>query len=591
MRTGLRSESGQAILLTTLSLVFICGMVGLVVDLGWGHYTHRVTQAAADAAALAAASKALADVGQTGTPTCAINVQCQELAPCPGSGNLESGCQYAGQNGITQGGAGGRQSVQLAAGTTATAPNVPNVPGLAYWTQAVTTQTTPQLFSAVLGNPYLTVAARATGAVYPMSVTPSVYLLNRSSDCFVSALGIGLVCGQDFLAAIGAVVNAGGGIYMASSNPSNTALPNVAAGTIIGTAQVTSPFTYLMGQGGISTLGTSSWTRAPRNGFPDGENFRDPMRGKGQPAPPSGLADVPVPGGVIVGGLFGSTRSLAPGNYYATDLDGHATGLPVTVAGNVAFTDGGSPPCNGFCNYVFFGGLVTGALSTTTFSPGRYIFAGAQPIDGAPGVGLTLGANSTVKDLTPLVAGKATGNSDAGEIFVFTNKDYPGLQLPLAIQSSGLSFPQVRAGFQGGLGLTVTLHGLNASQASVPSELKRFAPVLMWQDQANTTLRYNADGTLDLSCGSPCTRILEFPGSQEMILQGSNNGGQPGVNLYGTIYAPRAAWTTELGILPGDAIAGPLQIITGALQMAVFTKLDVTPVPVPLTRMVAFLIE
>ena len=48
---------------------------------------------------------------------------------------------------------------------------------------------------------------------------------------------------------------------------------------------------------------------------------------------------------------------------------------------------------------------------------------------------------------------------------------------------------------------------------------------------------------------------------------------------------------TELGILPGDAIAGPLQLITGALQMAVFTKLDVTPVPAPLTRMVAALIE
>ena len=82
----------------------------------------------------------------------------------------------------------------------------------------------------------------------------------------------------------------------------------------------------------------------------------------------------------------GSTRSLAPGNYYATDLLGRATGLPVAIAGNVAVPDGNSPPCGGFCNYVFFGGLVTGALSTTTFSPGRYVFAGAQPVEGAPGV-------------------------------------------------------------------------------------------------------------------------------------------------------------------------------------------------------------
>ena len=107
--------------------------------------------------------------------------------------------------------------------------------------------------------------------------------------------------------------------------------------------------------------------------------------------------------------------------------------------------------------------------------------------------------------------------------------------------NSGLSFPQVRAGFQGGLGFTATLHGLNASHASVPSELKRFAPVLLWQDQANTTLKYTGDGTLDISCGSISSRILEIPGSQEMILQGSKSGDQAGVNLYGTIYSPRGS--------------------------------------------------
>ena len=69
-----------------------------------------------------------------------------------------------------------------------------------------------------------------------------------------------------------------------------------------------------------------------------------------------------------------------------------------------------------------------------------------------------------------------------------------------------------------------------------------------------------------------------------MILQASTSGGQPGVNLYGTIYSPRAAWITELGLLPGDTIRGPVQIIAGALQMAVFTNLDVTPLPNPLTR-------
>lgn len=103
---------------------------------------------------------------------------------------------------------------------------------------------------------------------------------------------------------------------------------------------------------------------------------------------------------------------------------------------------------------------MTAAGISTTFSPGRYVFAGAQPLAGGPGVALMLGANSTVRDLTPLVDGKAAQNSDAGEIFIFTDSKFPGLQLPQAIQESGLSFPQAIAGFQGGLGYTATLHGL-----------------------------------------------------------------------------------------------------------------------------------
>ena len=114
-----------------------------------------------------------------------------------------------------------------------------------------------------------------------------------------------------------------------------------------------------------------------------------------------------------------------------------------------------------------------------------------------------------MKDLTPLVGGQATQNSDAGEIFIFTDSNYPGLQIPTAITNIGLSFPQVTAGFQGGLGYTATLHGLNASNASVPADLATFAPVLFWQDQVPTPrLKYTSSGALDLSCGSPCTNVL-----------------------------------------------------------------------------------
>jgi hypothetical protein len=573
------------------------GMLGLVVDLGLGRFQHRIAQSAAESAALSAASKALESIGQGDTPSCSFNASCQGATACPAPGTLNSACLYAAQNGFTNGGVSGRQTVMIAADVGSSAPNVPAISDGIYWAQVTTGQTSKQGFSSVLGKEEMSVRVRATAAILNRPMRQSLYLLNRQSDCVVSALGIGLVCGMDFLGLIDANVNAAGGITMASANARGTLLPQVAAGTVIGTAQFTSSYTHILGNGGINTLGLSNWSPAPVNGFPDSDDFRDPMRGKGQPPAPTGLVDRPVPGGIITGNLLsnllsGSPTNLPPGNYYATNpLTGAPLGTPVTVVGNVQFTDGANPPCGGFCNYVFYGGLVTAAASVTTFSPGRYVFAGAQPVQGGPGVALSLGANSVVRDLTPLVNGQAAQNSDAGEIFVFTDSQFSGLQVPAAIQNSGLSLPHATAGFQGGLGFKLTLHGLNSESSAVPANLKTFAPTVIWQDQANTTVRYQSNGTLDVSCGGLCSRILSVPGSQQMILQGSQSGGQPAVNIYGTIYGPRGSWITTLGLLPGDTIAGPLQIITGALQMAIQTRLDLSTLNSPIRRRVVALVE
>ena len=583
-------RSGQTLLMSTLALTVLFGIVGVALELGWGMYIRTLAQSAADAAALGSASQALSTIGQNASASvCGVSVTCQSMTSCPSTGNLQSGCLYAQQNGFTPGGSGGHQTIQVSGGN-GTPPGVSNVPGIIYWTQAQAHQTIPPLFSAVLGSVGLTTGAKATAAIFPHPVTPSVYLLNRSSDCFASLLNLGVVCGEDFLALLGSTVNARGGIYMASSNPTGTFLPNVAAATVVGSANVTAPFTYIMGNGGINTLGMTNWNSAPQNGFADGDDFRDPMRGKGQPPVPTGLPNHPVPGGVILGSLLGGTTVLPPGNYYSTNpLTGQALGTPITITGNVTFSDGTSPACSGFCNYVFYGGLVTAALSTTTFSAGRYVFAGAAAVSGLPSVGLTVGLNAVVKDATPLVGGQITQNTDAGEIFIFTDTNYSGLQLPTAL--NGLSLPQVQAGVQGGTGFSVTLHGLNASNSAVPSDLQTFSPVLFWQDQANTTLSYKPDGSLDTSCGSICSHILSVPGSQQMIIGASQVGGQPGVNLYGTIYSPRASWITLLGLLPGDTIRGPVQFITGSLQTAINTTLDVTPLPNPMTRLTVSLVQ
>ena len=57
---GIRSRSGQVLLMVTFSLVAMTGMFALAVDLGWGQYLQRNAQKAADAAALAAAYRVFA---------------------------------------------------------------------------------------------------------------------------------------------------------------------------------------------------------------------------------------------------------------------------------------------------------------------------------------------------------------------------------------------------------------------------------------------------------------------------------------------------------------------------------------------------
>ncbi|MEO8128347.1 MAG: pilus assembly protein TadG-related protein [Bryobacteraceae bacterium] len=583
----------MALLLFSLTAPFLLIMLALVLDVGWSYYTNKRAQNAADAAAMAAVSQVLTQVGSGGTVNCGGTAVCQGAGSCPASGNLQTACQYAAANGFVDGGDSGRQSFTIAGNASQFAPSVPNV-RVAYWAEAVAQQSVPQWFSGLLTSTPFRPVVRSTAALRMVDLKASLYLLNRASDCFASILNLGVVCGSDFIALGANTIRADGGIYMASSNAAGLGLPNIAAGTVaVGGVSVQAPFTYQMGNGGIQNLlAGTNWSPAPMNGFTDGTVFSDPMAGKGQPPAPVGLPDHPVPGGVIVGSLFGAPTVLAPGNYYSTlPILNTPTGLPVTITGNVIFSDGNANPCGGFCNYVFYGGVITGALSTVTFSPGRYVYAGAQPVSGAAAAGLTLGVNSVVQDLTAMGSGGITQNSDAGEIFVFTSKNYPGLVLPVPLRNSVFSFPQVQAGISAGLNPQVTLHGLNASNSRVPADLVPFAPVLIWQDQANTTLKYTSSGMLDLSCGGPCTNILSLPGSQNMVIQGSTNGARAGVNMYGTIYGPRGSRLTILGVLPGDAVAGKLQIITGALQMALNASLDVQMLPTPPAKLSASLIQ
>jgi hypothetical protein len=162
------------------------------------------------------------------------------------------------------------------------------------------------------------------------------------------------------------------------------------------------------------------------------------------------------------------------------------------------------------------------------------------------------------------------------------------LQVPSAVSaiSSQLSAGQVNL-TSGNNGTSITLHGLNSDSTLVQgANLDKFGNVLTWQDQANSTVKYTSQGNVDSSCGSmtsPCTTTLTNRTSPQLNLQAS-----PNINLNGVIYQPRGAWTT---ITSGSGYTGPLQLITGAVQVKANAILNLQPPPKPITGVAPGLIE
>lgn len=561
--------------MVTLALLAMCGLMGLAVDFGWAFYVRRSAQAAADAAALGATRAALQatsvniDCVTMGCPTTSISCDQANAA------NLTVGCAYAQRNGFIPGGHNGHQTVTIQANS----GNPVSVPGVnsTYWVTVRVTETVPQLFSAVMGHPVATVSAKATAAVANVIVTGSLISLNRSGDA-PPPTSVGIAKGTDVIASGNAVVTAAGGIFMASNASS--------AGVLSGSARVANtPFTHIRGSGGYTHSGTSVWQSTPTNGYPDGSQFADPMRNKGQPPLPSQvLPPVGVPGGVITGGTSSnSPKVLQSGNYYSCDSGCvQATGAPVTLKnGYFLFDNSGT----GFGNYIFYGGLITAGNNNVTFGPGRYVIAGTT----AGNAGFSLTGTTVLKDRT---ASAGVPASDAGEIFIFTDLNYPGLssQTPSLVQAKASLFSYGSGGFKSQGDPNFNLHGLNGTNPSLPSELQEFAPVVMWQDQGNTHVKYTADGNIDTSCpgatlDSPCTNanVSTSATSPELDLAASTNA-----RLYGAVYQPRGAWTVITG---AGSNQGPLQVVTGALSLQGSGTVLLQGLSNPLTTLTAALVE
>lgn len=623
MKRRLQPRTGQALVMVTLALIAMFGIIGLAVDLGWGFYVRRSAQAAADSAALAAAIQVYRNAGNPPYTCNESTVPCKPITDCTALAGtpLYSGCQYAQQNGFTST-AGGSQTVTLQSGVTAPPPTAPGVNIIYYWATARVSERIPQLFSAVLGNTVGASSARATAGVVEQVTIGSLILLNRENDpAFGQGSGFkggNIVVTSGIGGGSGTIV-APGGIQM-SSNASGAG--GVYAGMLQGSAKIeNTPFTHIRGSGTTNLGGSSSWSMPPTNGYPDGQEFWDPMEGKGQP--PLSTASLPdrsaliqsllSNNGTVQGGdTLAEATHLPPGNYYQvqTTKGGGCNNPPcaqqITLgSGYFVFDAAGSPTNSSFGEYNFFGGLATSSGTNVTFSSGRYGFIGA--VEGTDPFLVTNG--TTLQDgLAQVQNDCATGNACApGELFVFTDTqhNYPGLASQIAnLSGSNPLFAQVanqyrfgQSGFKTGNNdnSNLTLHGLNHSAGNVPDELKPFSSVLMWQDQKNSVVAYNDAGYVD--CGqAPGTRCptedLDSPNAGPVDPTSKtpqmNILAAPNVYLYGAVYQPRGAWVSFQG---HGSYTGPLQIISGALTMGGSPRVLLTSLSKPVTTLGVALVE
>jgi Flp pilus assembly protein TadG len=611
--SGVRRERGQILVMTTVSVIALFGILALAVDLGWAYYLRKSAQKAADAASMAAAIQVLSNVGNA-TISCGSNVTCQNPTACPTSittpttSEISVACLYAQQNGFTAGGNNGSQNVTVASGTTTPPPTAPGVNGVSYWVTVRVTQTSPLWFGNVIadatsrhgiGNAVETAASSFRGLPIALALTSAgngpaarssagvsqgilggtLFLLNRQNDTWPNGNpGVDLTNGGN------PDIAAPGGIYMASLNNGSNNANGAYAGDLQGNPSVTAPFTYIRGVGNYHLGGSATWNATPTNMFADGPLFHDPMEGKGQPAPlPSGGQTNYV--GVANGCLDCMVQPLMPGQYYAVDSKGHPTGGTLTGNANVTFSDGGS----GFGNYVFYGGLQFPSPGTTVrFYPGRYVLAGAPSGNHLFSfhTGVYITDNST--------AGQQ--NSDAGEIFIFTDPNYPGLSgnYPPVLRNSTINgFVMSDVYLQAGnnVDIQINLHGLNVDNTNVTTDLKPFAPAVFWQDQTNSRVKYTSAGYIDTStCNG--THSLDSPCPNTTYTNSSVPGmtlqAHPNNTIYGLVYQPRGAWMTLQG---NGNIYAPTIFVTGALNMQGGADLLMTNSRDTLKRRIVVLIE
>jgi hypothetical protein len=612
MTTRPEGRRGQAVILVTFALIAMCGLLGLAVDLGWAYFVKKSAQASADAAALASAHFVLGQIGQTqdfqsefayGSGTCASEGE---------DFGLSNGCAYGQQSGFSG-------TVSMTSGVYSVPPTVSNMSSAFYWVTARSVQSIPQLFSAVLGNPTGISSARATAAVVTQSINGALHTLNRQYD---NIAALGWQPGTD--------VSGGGSIIVPSGLVISSQSANAGAGP-----SVTGPIT-IVSPGNASALGGSSITDIGDSG-----EFLDPYRDIPQPILPSNnvLAGIGGTGtlhtyGVVNGNpisvyqIVAGTATLGPavpapypsGNYVPITCGiPCATGGTATPSGQITLTQNTvfsdpTPTCyptssSNFGCFLFYGGLTVSSGATMTMGAGEFVMVGggSSGMDFAVSSGAFL--DSQVTCTNPSACSTAgiilimTGTSSAITCSSATRTNANGDLYPSLCNQINSNPVLVNAATMTTMlnfGAVSLLAGADSSSKAVTGLVARNLPssvltnlnftlapfdgVVLWQDQANSTIVYQSNGNINVSCGNidnPCTKTLVAPSSAGMTLQASS-----GTGIQGIVYQPRGGFL-QTG---GGSIQGPLQIITGAVSMGGGT-INITQPPTSAKRRAVALVE
>jgi hypothetical protein len=291
--------------MVTLGIVFLLGILGMVVDCGWGYYRKQVAQAAVDSAVIAAvvaAGNATIVCGSGGVGCTPSGISCASA-----TGNLLAGCNYAAQNGIPN------ANMTMASDLGSNTP----LSGIAanYWVKATASEPLHLSFLRALGFASASVAATATGGVIQNGPGGGcVYVLDPTLNKSLWQTASG-----DLESSCGVWVN--------SSDPK--AIYQTASATInTGTA-----YTYLVG--GYYQTGSSSINPAPVPSAP----AADPWATRLLPTMPTPVvcstATAPTfsPGTYCGGISFSGSATFSPGLYI---MDGGGFGM--TGSGTVTGT-------------------------------------------------------------------------------------------------------------------------------------------------------------------------------------------------------------------------------------------------------------